>query len=253
MSPAHGKRRSASPPRLGAGFGPLLPRSGYRSTDVLELDVHATGDGEWVVSHDATVDRCTEGTGAIASMSWRELARLDAGFRFQQGAAFPFRGRGLRIPRLPEVLRAFPAVRLNIELKAGSPPALADLLRGEGVVARVCVGSESDELAAALHQSLPEACHFYPRDAAAAFVLAVKQGDEPPLDERFEVLDLPLYFHELRVFDSALRDAAARCGKWINVWTVDEPEEMRRLVAEGVGGIMTDRPDLLRQVLARSS
>ncbi len=96
---------------------------------------------------------------------------------------------------------------------------------------------------------MPEACHFYPRDALTAFVLAVRAGEQPPEEARYTVLDMPLYFGDIRLVDEALLRAVDAHGKWLNVWTVDEPEEMRRLVAEGVGGIMTDRPDLLRQVL----
>src|SRR5689334_5224836 len=71
-------------------------------TDVLELDVHATRDGELVVAHDPDVARCTDGEGAIAERTYAELAALDAGYRFTRdsGATFPFRGRNVRIPRL---------------------------------------------------------------------------------------------------------------------------------------------------------
>jgi glycerophosphoryl diester phosphodiesterase len=150
------------------------------------------------------------------------------------------------------VLRAFPRMRLNIELKPeadGAERAFAGLLRAEEALERVCVGSESDALAGRLHAALPEACHFYPRDALATLVIALRSGQEPPAEERFHVLDMPLYLGDLRLVDAPLLAAAARLGRWVNVWTVDEPDEMRRLVAEGVGGIMTDRPDLLRAVL----
>ena len=74
-------------------------------------------------------------------------------------------------------------------------------------------------------------------------------GEPPPVDPRYTVLDMPLYFGEVRLVDETLVRAAAAHGKWINVWTVDDPHEMRQLVAEGVGGIMTDRPDELRRIL----
>jgi len=90
----------------------------YR-TDVIELDVHVTRDGALVVAHDPDVDRCTDGAGPIAAMRLDELRRLDAGHRFtaDDGASFPFRGRGVRIPTLREVFEACPAVRVNLELK----------------------------------------------------------------------------------------------------------------------------------------
>jgi glycerophosphoryl diester phosphodiesterase len=223
----------------------------YR-TDMLELDVHLTRDGEVVVAHDATLERCTDGTGPLSALTLAELRRLDAGFGFSPdgGQRFPFRGQGVRIPTLRELLRAFPSLRLNIELKPDVPgmeEAFALLLEEERAVERVCMGSEQDALAERLVARLPDACHFYPRDALAAFVITLRGGEPPPEDPRFTVLDMPLYFGDVRLVDPGFLQACAERGKWVNVWTVDDPAEMDQLLREGVGGIMTDRPDLLRQ------
>ncbi|MBM7114873.1 glycerophosphodiester phosphodiesterase [Archangium primigenium] len=226
-------------------------------TQMLETDVHLSRDGEVVVAHDATLERCTDGAGPLAALTLAELQRLDAGHGFTRdgGQSHPFRGQGARMPSLREVLRAFPDLRLNIEVKPDTPgieDAFLQVLREERALERVCVGSEQDAVAERLVRVMPDACHFYPRDALTAFVLSVRAGEAPPEDARYSVLDMPLYFGDVRLVDEALlRETRAR-GKWINVWTVDEPEEMRQLVAEGVGGIMTDRPDLLRQVLDAS-
>lgn len=224
------------------------------ATDMLELDVHLSREGELVVSHDPAVDRCTNGGGPIEGMTVAELRKLDAGYRFSRdgGRTFPFRGRGVRIPTLVEVLRGFPSVRLNIDLKAstlGIERAFAELVRRERTVDRICCGSELDASAERLAEELPECCRFYPRDALTAFVLAVKSGEHVPLDDRYLVLDMPLEFGGMRLVDATLLRLAEQSGRWVNVWTVDDPEEMRRLVEEGVGGIMTDRSDLLRSVL----
>jgi glycerophosphoryl diester phosphodiesterase len=223
-------------------------------TDMLELDVHATRDGELVVSHDPTVQRCTDGYGRIADHTLAELQRLDAGFHFSLdgGQTHPFRGQGVRLPSFREVLRAFRGVRMNVEVKTESPEiesAVATLLRSEGAVDRVCLGSELDPLAVRLASAAPEVCAFYPREALTELVLAIKSGAEPPDDPRFQVLDMPLDYGEVRLVDAAFLAATARLGRWVNVWTVDEVDTMRSLVGLGVGGIMTDRPDLLREVL----
>jgi glycerophosphoryl diester phosphodiesterase len=228
----------------------------YR-TQMLELDVHLTRDGEIVVAHDATLARCTDGAGSLAELTLAELQRLDAGFRFTSdgGRTFPFRGQGARIPTLREVLRAFPGLRINLEMKPDTPgteDALHDVLREEKALDLVCMGSEHDAVGERLAARMPDACHFYPRDALTAYVLALRGGEQPPEDPRYTVLDMPLYFGEVRLVDEDFLRATARDGKWVNVWTVDDPEEMRRLVAEGVGGIMTDRPDLLRLILDAS-
>ena len=226
----------------------------YR-VDMLELDVHQTRDGVIVVSHDSTIDRCTNGSGAIADLAIADLAEWDAGFRFSPdgGATFPFRGRGIRIPPLRQVFQAFPRALFNIEVKArtaGIVERFAAVIRDAKSAGRVCCGSESDELAAELAQALPEGCHFYPRQALIELVSAIRQGRPPPADDRYRVIDLALEYQGTRLIDAQLLDTARRIGRWVNVWTVDEPSEMRRLVREGVGGIMTDRPDLLREVLS---
>lgn len=224
-------------------------------TDMLELDVHLTKDGEVVVSHDGTLERCTDGRGAIGDLTLAQVQAVDAGYHFSpDGQTFPLRGQGVRIPTLREVLRAFPSLRLNIELKdapVGGEDVFARLLRAEKAVDRVCVGSESDALADRLHDELPEALHFYPRNALMQFVLSLKAGNAPVDDPRFTVLDMPLSFQGYRLVDAPLLDAVHRLGKWLNVWTVDDPDDMRRCILEGVGGVMTDRPDLLRDALDR--
>jgi glycerophosphoryl diester phosphodiesterase len=237
----------------------------YR-TDVLELDVHLTRDGTLVVAHDPDVDRCTDGAGPIAAMSFEELRRLDAGHRFTrltpEGAAtFPFRGRGVRIPTLREVLEACPAVRVNLELKPeadGAELRLVEELRsldGGRALDRVCLGSADDAVGARLHRAAPDACHFFPEHALTKLVMALKSGATPaslgPLaeDDRYSVLDMPATFQGYPLIDRAFLDAAAELGKWVNVWTIDERAEMQALAELGVGGIMTDRPDVLREVL----
>lgn len=219
-------------------------------TDMLELDVQPTADGELVVFHDDTLDRCTDGSGPVAARTLEEIRKLDAGYRFSRDGAFPFRGQGVGVPTLREVLRAFPDLRLNVELKRpGAEEAFARLLREEGALERVCIGSELDEVGERLAALLPEACHFYPRNLLTEAVIALKTGEQPPEDPRFLVLDMPLWFGDTRLVDGPFLRAAEAFGRWVNVWTVDDEAEMRQLVREGVGGVMTDRPDLLRRVL----
>jgi glycerophosphoryl diester phosphodiesterase len=219
------------------------------------VDVRLSRDGAVVVSHDATTGRCCERDLQIAATNLRELQQLDAGYRFtpDAGTTFPSRGRSARIPTLAEVLRAFPNVKLNIELKAlqeGLPDAFAQVIRGEKAVDRICCGSELDDVAYRLYRVMPEACHFFPREALTTFSIALKMGIDPTGDNRFDVLDMPLYYQGERLIDAAFVEAVRGGGKWVNVWTVDDPEEMSQLIKDGVGGIMTDRPDVLRDVLS---
>jgi len=222
--------------------------------DMLEIDVHLSRDGVLVVSHDPTLERCTDGEGTIAEHLWAELQRLDAGYRFTRdgGVTFPFRGTGLRLPRLDQVLADHPNVRFNIELKANQPgaaEALADVIRQASATYRVCLGSEHDDLAARLVSAIPDACFFYPRALLTNLVMALRTNAPWSWQEPYLVLDVPLEHAGTRIVDHALLRAAEAAGRWVNVWTVDDTAQMRDLADLGVGGIMTDRPDLLRETL----
>lgn len=254
---AHRGGAALAPENTLAAFDRAVTR--FR-TDMIELDVHPTADGEIVVFHDDTLERCTDGAGPVQAHAWADLARLDAGFRFTPdgGASFPFRrggtGAGVGIPRLAEVLSRFPDLRINLELKAGPRAAgavepLVALLKAHDALDRVCLGSEDDTLGAALHAAAPEACHFFPAQALTALVMSLKTGAEPVVDPRYRVLDMPFVWQGMRLVDPDLLAACAARGLWVNAWTVDSPDEMRYLLHIGVGGIMTDRPDVLRQVM----
>lgn len=246
--------------RGGAKVAPENTLQAFRSAvshhgaPMVELDLHATRDGELVVMHDATVERCTNGTGAIASMTLAEIRKLDAGMAFSPdgGRTFPFRGVGVRVPTLAEVLRALPATRVNVDLKPEDvelAPVLAGVVRGEGAVERVCVGSKHDAVALRLLAELPEGCHFFPRQALSDFVRAAMRMQEPPDNPGFQVLEVPYVLGPMKLANEAVLNAARQQGHWVIVWTVDEREQMTELLDLGVDGIMTDRPDLLREVL----
>lgn len=221
-------------------------------TDMLELDVRSTADGEVVVVHDATLERCTDGEGPIEGRTFAELQALDAAFHFTPAGATgtPLRGAGVRVPRLVEVLDTFPGLRLNVEVKSRSAlePFVRLLVTRPQELSRLCLGSEHDEVAQALAAALPDACLFYPANALAALLMSLNT-DEVQDDPRYTVLDMPLVWEGVSLFDVAVAELAQARGKWVNVWTVDEAPAMREAIARGVGGIMTDRPDVLRAVL----
>ena len=245
--------------RGGAALAPENTFAAFRlavdrfRTDMIETDVRVTSDGELVIMHDATLDRTTNGQGPVASHSWSQVAALDAGYRFDgPGRSFPFRGQRVRIPRLETVLERFPQTLFNLEVKDDLPgveDAFAHVLRTAGAVGRVCVGSEDDAVSKRLLRALPDACHFYPRNAVTNLIIGLRAGQTPRTDDPYDVLDIPLFYGGARLVDTQFLFRAAKIGRWVNVWTVNDRSEMEKLVAEQVGGIMTDRPDLLRDVL----
>lgn len=236
----------------------------------IELDVHATSDGQLVVCHDATVDRTTEGTGRIAELSAAELARLDNAYWWAPGAdvspglasdRYPYRGRApgdrrFGIALLEEVLEEFAGVVLNLDIKQTAPivepyeEKLAAMLRRFGRVDDVIVASFIDSATDAFSSSAPEVPTSAGTMATAAFYQAVRAGEQPP-PMRHVALQVPVTYGDLTLVDEQFIDVAHREGLAVHVWTIEEEPEMERLCGLGVDGIVTDRPTALAGVLDR--
>lgn len=220
--------------------------------DMLELDVHASADGKCVVIHDNTVDRTTNGSGLVREMTLAELQRLDAGYRFTPdgGRTFPFRGRGIRIPALDEVLQALPEARITIEVKAGAAQApLFEAIRAHGAEGRVVAAGAADadrtmfsSWNGALSASGERCRRFYVLHRLRmtgwrAFGAHVAQ--------------LPEVWGSRRIVTPRLVRDLHRAGAHIHIWTVNDPADMERLLDWGVDGLVTDRPDRLAALLHR--
>lgn len=223
-------------------------------TDVLEIDVHRTKDGSLVVLHDAFVDLTTDGHGLVKEMNLEAVQALDAGYRFttDRGVTRPYRGMGLQIPTLAEVFQAFPDHLTNIEVKQLEPRIETDLvqmIRDFHMVDKVCLGSFDDRSAEILRELLPEACHYAPESMATQFYAStrVALGGAYPLP--VDAFSLPPTSGVLDVLDEGTINAIHDRGLFVWAWTINEEDEMKRLLKLGVDGIMTDRPDLLHKVM----
>ncbi|MEY2569120.1 MAG: glycerophosphoryl diester phosphodiesterase [Actinomycetota bacterium] len=220
----------------------------------LELDVHCTADGHLVVCHDGTVDATTDGTGRIADMTLADVRALDNAYRFGPDDGFPYRGRGHTIATLDEVLEAFPSTFLNLDIKETAPTVepyeerLAETLRRFGRVDDVIVASFLDGATDAFSSFAPGVSTSAGTMATAMFWRAVQDGDDPP-PMRHHALQVPPDYEGTAIVDEHFVERAHAAGIAVHVWTIDEPDEMRRLLALGVDGIMTDRPSVLADVL----
>lgn len=238
---------------------PAFERAAALGADAFELDVRLTVDGVVVVFHDEDTARLTGEPGTIEARPLAEVRRLDAGASYtpDAGRSFPWRGRGIAPPTLAQLLDRFPDVRMNVEAKAPDPAvaeALIEVVRAAGAVDRVCLGSQHDAQGERLRARLPEACHFLPESAATCHVMAARSEGATGCPEGWDVADLPLRLEgtDLRVVDRRTVDHLHRRGLAVFVWTVDDEGDMRAALADGVDGIMTDRPDLLARVLGRA-
>jgi glycerophosphoryl diester phosphodiesterase len=234
----------------------------------IELDVHATADGELVVCHDATVDRTTAQSGTIASFTLEQLRSMDFSYWWIFGADvtpgrpaadYPFRGRApadrsFGIATLREVLESFPGVVLNLDIKQTAPvvapyeESLAKLLAEFGRTDDVIVASFLDPATDAFRQFAPQIPTSAGTVATADAWRAVQAGEAVP-DIPAVAYQVPERQGDLVVVDERFVAAAHAAGKAVHVWTVNDPESMFRLLGLGVDGIISDVPTTLCSVL----
>jgi glycerophosphoryl diester phosphodiesterase len=208
---------------------------GYR---YVETDTHATADGVAVIFHDDTLDRMLGRPGRVRDVTWAELAALRVG-----GAA--------AVPRLDEVLDAWPRVRFNIDVKSDHAvgPTL-DAVRRTGAGDRVLLASFSTarlaRIRAAVGPAVPTSMGS--REVARLWVAAHWRRAWLRVPAGVVAAQVPVRQGRLRVVTRRFVGYAHRLGLQVHVWTIDDPAEMNDLLDLGVDGIMTDRIDVLREV-----
>ncbi|MFQ5513110.1 MAG: glycerophosphodiester phosphodiesterase [Myxococcota bacterium] len=221
----------------------------------LEMDCHATLDGEIVILHDPVVDRISDGSGPIRELRFAEVEKLDAGYHFSpDGRHHPFRGRGVRIPRLEEVLEAFPEARINLEIKQAEPPIAAEVLdrvRCADAGPRVLLAAAEEPIMQALHALQPETAIGSSIQDVRDFFQAFHQGSIESFRVRGHALQIPPRVGGQTLVSAESVRAAQRVGLAVHVWTINDPREMRELLGLGVDGIMTDFPRRLRAIVGR--
>jgi glycerophosphoryl diester phosphodiesterase len=221
--------------------------------DMLELDVHASRDGVIVVFHDPTLERTTNGTGPLRELSLYELQQLDAGHAFtRDGRDHPYRGQGLRIPTLEALLKDFPLAYCNIEIKQEDPPIVAQVLEvihHLDAEHRVLLAAEHDTIMQEIHHLAGDMATSFSAAEVADFIGRVQAGNLDQYQPKGRALQIPPRFNDIELITKDTVAAAHRCGLEVHVWTINEAEEMRRLLALGVDGIISDLPGLARVVV----
>ncbi|HSZ36205.1 MAG TPA: glycerophosphodiester phosphodiesterase [Acidimicrobiales bacterium] len=235
----------------------------------IELDVHATADGELVVCHDATVDRTTASSGTIDSFTLAELRSMDFSYWWIPGAdvtpgrpaqEYPFRGRApndrtFGIATLREVLEHFPGVVLNLDIKQTAPvvapyeEALARLLAEYDRVDDVIVASFLDQATDAFRGFAPKVPTSAGTVATAEAWRAAQAGERMP-EIAAVAYQVPERFGDQVVVDERFVTTAHAAGKAVHVWTINDTESMTRLVDLDVDGIISDLPTALCGLLA---
>jgi glycerophosphoryl diester phosphodiesterase len=226
--------------------------------EIVELDVHATKDGEVVIIHDETVDRTSDGRGAVKAMSLAEIQKLDAGYRFTgESGDHPFRGKGVTVPTLEGLFTRIPAIKAIVEIKQAEPPIVKkviETIRGAGKEKDVLLATERDDIMRDIRRAVGTdlACATgFCRGEVAAFVEWLARGAASGYRPLGSALQIPPAAEGVELVTREALAAAHVLGLEIFVWTINEAAEMERLLALGVDGIITDYPARLRALVGR--
>ena len=227
----------------------------HAGADHLELDVHATADGEIVILHDDVVDRTTDGSGPVRSFELTALRGLDVGYRFRApDGTYPYRGRGLGIPTLAELLAALPDVPLNIEVKQAEPPIVAAVLAvldRFGARERTLLAAEDGAIMTSIRAAAPDVLTSFSAPEVAEFVYRLRDGELAGYRPPGIALQVPPAFGDVQIITEASVGAAHELGLEIHAWTINDEVEMDRLLDLGVDALITDFPARAAAVLRR--
>jgi len=238
--------------RGGAGLAPentcaAFDRGLALGADGLELDVRLSRDGVVVVHHDRTLDRTTNLRGPLARFEAHELAHADAGYGFGHRDARPFRGRGIGIPRLDSVLSRYPETRLIIDMKENAVTlarATLDVIRRANALSRVCLGSFGLRAVRAVRAMEPAVATSAAKQEVR-WALYRSWVRWPATRVAYRGYQVPEIAGATRVVSPRFLATAHRAGLAVQVWTVNEEDDARRLLSWGVDALITDRPDVI--------
>lgn len=224
---------------------PSLLEAVALGVDAVEFDLHVSKDGVLVLMHDPTVDRTTDGRGAVAQYTMAELRQFDAGARFSaNGRAFPWRGRGAGIPTFAEVVESLPRdLPLIIEIKTPAvTPLLQEAIARHALASRIIVAGFDPASTRPLRGSGYALGASTPDVAGLLMPSLLRRSVAAPW---FQALCIPPVYNGIPVPIGGLVRTTRPHGTVTHVWTVNEPSRAIRLWRKGVNGIISDDPALM--------
>jgi glycerophosphoryl diester phosphodiesterase len=245
--------------RGSAGMHPENTLESFRAAvasgaQYLEFDIHMTRDGEIVVAHDDHLKRMCGLDRVIPEMTYTELAAADAGRMFTpDGATFPFREKGIRVPRLAEVLAEFPKLRMIVEIKQITPSVVAPMLEvidRAGMRRSVLIASEHQQPLDEVRKLAPKVPTNFSYLESGMFIQAMGTRDanyRPPAD----AVQIPHRHESWELVTPESVEFGHRVGVEVHVWTVNEVAEMSELLEMGVDGLISDFPERALEVVRR--
>lgn len=230
---------------------PAFERALELGVDALEMDVHLTRDGVFVVAHDDTAQRTTGARAAWRAVDLDDARRFDAGWGFvAPDGSRPFAGKGITVPIFEDVLRAFPGVHINVDIKGDDAVRrMVDLVRKARAEDRVTIASFATGTAVAVRR------HGYGGETALSqgevvALLALPAIAWRQLPFTGMAAQVPTHHGPLRLDRTTFIAKCHSLGLRVDYWTIDDPGEAARLLALGADGIMTNDPAKIRPVFA---
>ena len=224
---------------------------------ILESDIHISGDRVPILLHDPTLDRTSNGRGLAAESDWAHIRQLDAGAKFKnESGETPFLGQGIAIPSLEEAFERFPDARFNLEIKCPGIEgirATLDLVQKFDRAGRTLLVAGEDDIMRDLRHALTS--HPIQPALGASLGEIIKSVacavEEKPMPEGVMALQVPSTFAERPLVTRELVDHAHAHGVQVHVWTINDLDEMKTLIDLGVDGIITDYPGRMHDWLVR--
>jgi glycerophosphoryl diester phosphodiesterase len=218
--------------------------------DSVEFDLHCTRCGRLVVIHDDNLERTTDGEGEVEALTLEELRRFDAGHGFTPdgGQTFPFRGQGIHIPTLEEVLEVVPGLPVVAEIKsARAGTAMGEWLQAHPEHERILVGGFDREQVDPAGRHARWRCAY--QDELRGYVLLGKIGLAGVATPTVDAAMVPETRGPIRIVSRGFVRRAHADGIGVFVWTVNRADDMRRLLDWGVDGLVSDTPGRARRVV----
>ena len=223
--------------------------------DIIEFDIHMSKDGYLIPIHDPTIDRTTDGTGTVNDMTLNELQAVDAGAKFKDlNGDYSFKGKGITLPTVEEMFEQIPNMRWNIEIKDTNDPALYrpimerlwDLLVEFEIEDKALLASfDQDIIDIILDVSDGKAVVAAGRKEVTKFVIFHKLFLNGLYRPSVQALEIPTDEGFINLKDKKLIKGAHKLGMDVHYWTINDREVMEELLDLGADGIITDRPDIL--------
>jgi len=244
--------------RAGMGHAPedtfeAAIRADELGATMIEMDVHETQDGFLVTIHDETIDRTTQGQGAIVDMTLDELQSFNVGYGFiDEAGERPFEYQNIAIPDIEDVFIAFAGGRFTLEIKpehSNVPEKLCEMLKVYDLTATTVVVSRHQAPIDVFRVACPDVATAMTPDEVKNYVTWQKMGLSHWVDVKAEVIAVPEYYGEMLILSESLIEVAHARGLAVHVFTVNDVADLKRFYAMGVDGIITDYIDRAVDVL----